>query len=61
MLSLLPMSLNLNNLIWEQLLKIVEVLFSSFINLNFFHVRKVANQVAHYLAKFATSSCSDFV
>jgi len=32
--------------------------------LNFFdnvHVRRVANQAAHYLAKFALSSNSDFV
>jgi ribonuclease HI len=34
---------------------------SSFDFITFTHVRRVANQAAHYLAKFALSSNSDFV
>lgn len=33
----------------------------SFNSISFAHVRRVANQAAHYLAKFALSSNSDFV
>jgi len=35
--------------------------FSSFYYLELVHVRREANQAAHYLAKFAISSLTDFV
>jgi len=55
------MKINANSLIWDQSFKTAKGSFQFFQRLEFCHVSREANQAAHYLAKFALLSCTDFM